>query len=117
MRRHAGLSAQSALHLRLGVGVCTLDVENHCDGRVCPSPLTCVADECRTQCSVPVDCVGGVCVSGTCDERAAGIDAGVDDASMDSSQPDAFADDAFANDANWPDAYMAGQACIVIQSR
>ena len=63
--------------------VCTLDTENHCDAHVCPSPLRCVDDQCRTTCETHTECVDGECPSGTCIEPTNdGADAGAGDASV-----------------------------------
>lgn len=68
-----------------GIGVCTLDVENHCDSTVCPAPLRCVQDQCRTSCSTPADCLHGDCPVDTCIEPTSGEDAG---APLDAGEPD-----------------------------
>lgn len=50
------------------LGVCSFEDENHCDTRVCPAPLTCVADECRTGCADALECIARQCVAGSCVE-------------------------------------------------
>lgn len=69
-----------------GLGICSLDVENHCDGQVCPSPLVCIADECRTACSRVSDCLAGACEGSSCVEPISGVDGG---AAEDAGDPDA----------------------------
>jgi hypothetical protein len=91
-----------------GIGVCTLDTENHCDTAVCPSPLRCVSDECRTQCSTDDDCLAHHCALGTCAEPVSGRDAGP---SLDAPTTSDAGTDAFAG----PDA-PAGTCTLVPQS-
>ena len=43
---------------------------------MCPAPLACVADQCRTACAGPGDCLAGRCESASCVEPIAGTDAG-----------------------------------------
>jgi hypothetical protein len=73
----------------MGGGVCSLDVENHCDAHVCPAPLVCVSDQCRTSCTSSADCIAHQCPAGTCDEPTSGTN--VDAAAPDASGADAFA--------------------------
>ncbi len=62
-----------------GLGVCTLEIESHCNSDVCPSPLLCVDDQCRTECTRDDDCLAGRCVETTCVEPVSGTDAGAPD--------------------------------------
>lgn len=91
-----------------GAGVCTLDVEDHCTTSICPSPLLCVADQCRTPCTTTADCLAGACEGTSCAEPISGVDAGIDGASPDGGSGDGGSGDAAQDDAGGIDGGIDG---------